>query len=183
MDTETSRAREILEKDTPEAKRGGKDKAEIEIGGDLNMTERIKIKCGVFEDLMIRNEKHPLHALANAKSLPILTSYAISELIQRIATKNRPFMEQREKLLIKYCDRDEKGNPVLIQGGKAYQFSDPTSFMNEMEALMAIEVDLEMDKIPIRLESIPEAILSPNDFIHLKAFFDIQVGKKDGKQG
>ena len=127
---------------------------------------KIKITNGFFER---SNENSPLVRLCRSTQLPVKTSYWLSRLTKEIAPLNQAYLEEKKKLIEKWCDKNEDGTPVSEKG--MIKFTEHGKDFNlELISLINIEIELGIDKIEIPLECIPVGLLSSFDFEELDNF-------------
>jgi hypothetical protein len=56
------------------------------------------------------------------KELPVKASYSIEKNLMKLQSELKPYFAQRQKLVDKYAEKDEKGNPKADKNGQL-QFS------------------------------------------------------------
>lgn len=122
----------------------------------------------------ILNSKNVLTELANCKALSATAAYRIAKNIKLANTEIEIYEEQRMKLLEKYADKDEDGNPVSTEhdGMKEYQMSDENKkrLYVDINALLREDSDVEFKKI--KLDQLDGANLSPIDLMNIEYMID-----------
>ena len=76
------------------------------------------------------------------KQLPIKVSYAIAKNISKIEKELEIYNKERQKLIDKYCLKDEEGN--LIDENNQFKIADGNleSWNKDMNELLDIEIDI-----------------------------------------
>jgi hypothetical protein len=81
--------------------------------------------------------------------------------------------EVRQKLINKYCDKNEDGTPKT--DGNQYSFTETAEqFTMDMNEFALQESEFNMDKIVIEVKDVPEGFLTVNDIIVLSAFIEFK---------
>ena len=85
------------------------------------------------------------------KQLPIKVSYAIAKNISKIEKELEIYNKERQKLIDKYCLKDEEGN--LIDENNQFKIADGNleSWNKDMNELLDIEIDINIHKFTNRL--------------------------------
>jgi len=79
--------------------------------------------------------------------------------------------DTQKKIIEKYCDKDEKGNPKVNNGN--YTFTNSvTEFSNDMSEFIKQESEFNIDKLCIKLKDVPKELFSAQDLIILENFID-----------
>ena len=80
------------------------------------------------------------------KQLPIKVSYAIAKNISKIEKELEIYNKERQKLIDKYCLKDEEGN--LIDENNQFQIADGNleAWNKDMNELLDIEIDINIHK-------------------------------------
>ena len=80
------------------------------------------------------------------KQLPIKVSYAIAKNIYKIEKELEMYNKERQKLIDKYCLKDEEGN--LIDENNQFKIADGNleSWNKDMNELLDIEIDINIHK-------------------------------------
>lgn len=80
------------------------------------------------------------------KQLPIKVSYAIAKNISKIEKELEIYNKERQKLIDKYCLKDEEGN--LIDENNQFKIADGNleSWNKDMNELLGIEIDINIHK-------------------------------------
>lgn len=106
-----------------------------------------------------------------SKELPIKNQYWIGKTLSKLTKEFQAVEAGRYKLCMKYCKKDEKGEPItkIENENKVYDMVDPVAFQNELYELWNVEIDVKFTPIPIeQLEGIKvdrETIINLGDFI------------------
>jgi hypothetical protein len=86
------------------------------------------------------------------KQLPVKASYAISQNISKIKPILETYNKEREKILNKYVEKDDKGKFILQADGVSAKFKDAEgekSFRKDIDTLLNISNDIDIRKIRI----------------------------------
>ena len=80
------------------------------------------------------------------KQLPIKVSYAIAKNISKIEKELEIYNKERQKLIDKYCLKDEEGN--LIDENNQFKIADGNleAWNKDMNELLDIEIDINIHK-------------------------------------
>ena len=80
------------------------------------------------------------------KQLPIKVSYAIAKNISKIEKELEIYNKERQKLIDKYCLKDEEGN--LIDENNQFKIADGNleAWNKDMNELLEIEIDINIHK-------------------------------------
>jgi len=135
--------------------------------------EKIVIKAGDLESIQ------GVIKLGNLP-LPVKTGYILARLIKKISAEAKTYHEERMKLVYQYCDRDEKGEPVLMNNDQVSVRKNMAIFNEKLAELQRIPVELSLSKIKMDLIQIPDGSLSAVDFIQIEPFVEIaEIGHGD----
>ncbi|MDU2198233.1 MAG: DUF1617 family protein [Peptostreptococcaceae bacterium] len=94
----------------------------------------------------ILNDSNFLRGLIH-KQLPIKVSYAIAKNVSKIEKELEIYNKERQKLLDKYCVKDEKGNLVIDESNNYSIEEEYIDICNkELNELLDIEVDIDIHK-------------------------------------
>lgn len=84
------------------------------------------------------------------KSLPIKASYAIAKNLAKIESELKIYNKEKEKLIEKYAERDEKGNIIPDENGQIkLKIECIADWNKDIKELLAIENDIAIHKFPI----------------------------------
>lgn len=97
----------------------------------------------------IVNDATFLNNLAN-KQLPIRVSYAIAKNVSKIESELKVFNDERQKLLDKYCVKDEEGKNKIDENNQL-KIADEhlESWSKDLEELLDIEIEIDIHKFNI----------------------------------
>lgn len=97
----------------------------------------------------IVNDATFLSNLAN-KQLPIRVSYAIAKNVSKIESELKVFNNERQKLLDKYCVKDEEGKNKIDENNQL-RIADEhlEDWSKDLEELLDIEVEIDIYKFNI----------------------------------
>lgn len=86
------------------------------------------------------------------KQLPVKASYAISQNISKIKPILETYSKEREKILSKYAEKDDKGKFILQADGISAKLKDAEaekSFKKDIDTLLNISNDIDIRTIKI----------------------------------
>lgn len=99
-------------------------------------------------------------ATLTQKQLPVKVSYAIAKNISKIENELKIYNIERQKLIDKYCVKDEEGNNVIDENNQLIIADENmTDWNNAINELLDIEVEIDIHKFNI------------NDLMHSNAEF------------
>lgn len=94
----------------------------------------------------ILNDTNSL-AVISKKQLPIKVSYAIAKNIKKIESELKVYNEERQKLIDKYCIKDDEGKNVIDENNNLKIADEHLDAWNkEINELVDIEVDIDIHK-------------------------------------
>ena len=79
------------------------------------------------------------------KRLPVRLGFAINRNVSSLENVAMDYDKARKEILMKYCVKDENGNPVIE--GDEYVLSDRKSYGEEMTELLRIENEVQMHTV------------------------------------
>ena len=84
------------------------------------------------------------------KEFPSSTAFKIARLIRELDKELELFEIERTKIIYKNCEKDNNGNPVLLEGGNIklleHKIEEVTT---ELNTLLKNQVEINAEKIPI----------------------------------
>lgn len=98
-------------------------------------------------ELTIRQILNDTNSLAviSQKQLPIKVSYAIAKNIKKLESEIKIYNKEREKLINKYCIKDDEGKNVIDENNNLKIADEHLEVWNkEINELMDIEVDIDI---------------------------------------
>ena len=126
----------------------------------------------VFFEQNITKES-PLIKLCQCSGLPTKVSYWLSRLLNNLEPLNKTYLNEKRKLIEKWCDKDEDGKPKEENG--QYKLSEHMNeFNQEYMELLEIELEIDMREIEIPLDKIPSGVLNSYDFEQLKGLISFK---------
>lgn len=100
--------------------------------------------------MKLSNEKivkdAPVLGAISQKQLPVKVSYAIAKNISKIEVELKIYNTERNKLINKYAELDEKGNPKIENGSIKLKKDHIEDWNKDIKELMAIENDMDIHK-------------------------------------
>lgn len=81
------------------------------------------------------------------KQLPIKVGFAINKNLAMMETVAKAYEEERAKILEKYCEKDENGQPVKNEG--EYMLADREGYAKGINELLDIETDFAVHTVTL----------------------------------
>jgi len=107
----------------------------------------------------------------SGKSLPVKVSYAIGKNIGKIESELKHYNKEREKIVDKYCEKDEEGNLKIEDGNYVIKEGEKENWNKDMKDLQDIEV--EIDAHTFKLEELNGYDMTPSELICI----DFMIGE------
>ena len=127
---------------------------------------KMKIKLGELKNII-----EGMQDIAN-KDMPATFSYWITKTIPVLIKEHQDVEKSRNDLCMKYCKKDDEGNPVTKKDeheNDVYDIENMDEFNEELVELMNVEIEIKFTPILIdRLENIdisPVTLIKLNKFI------------------
>lgn len=98
--------------------------------------------------------------------LPAKAAYRIAKALRKINTAATTYDETRRKLLLEHVERNEKGDPIVMNGNAVVK--DPLGFEKIIKDLLAEEN--EIDIMPISLNDLGDQVVSTGALADLDWF-------------
>ncbi|MDD7793702.1 hypothetical protein [Clostridium sp. 'White wine YQ'] len=99
----------------------------------------------------IINDAAKLKEIAQ-KQLPIKVSYALAKNIAKIDSELKIYNKEREKLIDKYAEKDEKGNIISYENGNIkIKYDCIEDFNKDNKELLEIENEIEIHQFNFSL--------------------------------
>lgn len=111
-----------------------------------------------------------LGEISNRK-LPVKVSYAIGKNISKIESELKHYNKEREKIVDKYCEKDEEGNLKIENGNYVIKENEIENWNKDMKDLQEIVVEIEVHTFNIELLNGYD--MSPNEMMCI----DFMLGK------
>lgn len=124
----------------------------------------MKITNAFFEQNT--TQESPLIKLCRCTELPPKISYWLSRLLQSFDPLLKVYTTEHQKLILKWCDKDESGK-VKEENGQYKLSTYREEFNKEYVELLNIELELDIKEIEIPLDSIPKGVLNSFDYAKL----------------
>lgn len=97
-------------------------------------------------------------------------AFVISRLLKQIADEEKMYNEARVEILKKYADKDENGNPVVINDDISMTTEARECAVKEIEELLGTKIQITSNKIP--LEWLEDIEMTPLEAINWAAFIE-----------
>ena len=133
------------------------------------MEEKIKVANSFFE----RSQEFALVKLCRSNQLPPKVSYWLSRILKEIIPLNKLYLEEKQKLIEKWADKDEEGK-IIVQNERIFFKEHIGDFNSDITELTSIENELSINKIEISLDKIPEGLINSYDYEELCNFIDFK---------
>lgn len=91
-----------------------------------------------------------LGEISNRK-LPVKVSYAIAKNISKIESELKHYNKEREKIVDKYCERDEEDNLKIENGNYVIKENEVEHWNKDMNDLQEIVVEIDVHKFKLDL--------------------------------
>lgn len=86
----------------------------------------------------------------NNKQLPIKVSYAISKNVSKLERELKIYNSEREKIINKYCKKDEEGNLVIDENNQYHiEYENIDVCNKELNELLDIEIEVNIHKFKL----------------------------------
>lgn len=107
------------------------------------------------------------------KEFPSSTAFKIARLIRELDKEIELFEIERTKIIYKNCEKDNNGNPVLLEGGNIKLLENKIEeATTELNILFKNQVEINAEKIPILAFNSIE--LTPEQAINLEAIVNFE---------
>ncbi|MDX1373363.1 MAG: hypothetical protein R3321_12890, partial [Nitrososphaeraceae archaeon] len=116
-----------------------------------------------FKDLISIEFSIALQEFSNTP-MKVSVSYGMSILLDKVEEERVKFKQLRNKIIKKYGELDEKGNPKINKDKTGYLIKDQKAFDEEYEELLELDVKLPT----IKIDDIKDLSLSPRCIRALK---------------
>ena len=98
-------------------------------------------------------------------------AFKIARLVRELSKEIETFNGQRQKILNEYCIKDENGNLKQFENGNVQVIPEKLdSFNTEFNGLLATEIEVNADKLPI--DSIDSFDITPQEMLTIEMFFE-----------
>lgn len=105
-------------------------------------------------------------ATLTQKQLPVKVSYAIAKNISKIENELKIYNIERQKLIDKYCVKDEEGNNVIDENNQLIIADENmTDWNNAINELLDIEVEIDIHKFNINDLMYSNVEFTPSELI------------------
>jgi len=134
---------------------------------------KIKVINGFFERGIVQETSFV--KLAKSNQLPVRLSYWFSKLLQQLIPLEKLYLEQKQKLIEKWCDRNEDGTISTNENGTIRFTEHLKEFNVDITELLNIENELPIEKIELCLDDIPTGIINSYDYAGMEMFVNLIV--------
>ena len=97
-------------------------------------------------------------------------AFVISRLLKQIADEEKMYNEARVEILKKYADKDENGNPIVVNDDISMTTEARECAVKEIEELLGTKIQITSNKIP--LEWLEDIEMTPLEAINWAAFIE-----------
>jgi len=105
-------------------------------------------------------------SILSQKELPIRVSFSIARNISKINDELKIYNDERQKLIMKYCEKDEDGKTIEDEN-KQIKLKDEykQEWSKDMQELLSIENEIDIVKFSI--DKIENVSIAPNEIIFI----------------
>lgn len=98
-------------------------------------------------------------------------AFRISRIVRELRKETETFEAERDKIIMKYCERDENGEPVMT-GKNSYKIAADKvdECNNEFNTLLDTEVEINANKLD--MDDLDEFEITPNQMENIMVFFE-----------
>lgn len=83
------------------------------------------------------------------RKLPVKVSYAIGKNIGKIESELKHYNKEREKIVDKYCEKDEEGKFKIENGNYVIKEDEKENWNKDMQELQEIEIVIDVHKFKL----------------------------------
>jgi len=164
---------ELVKKDQ-EVVREEREKALLQMKEREEGAPFIVLSNGEMEGILVSSTAKMLVDIRDNKLLPSRTKHFLSHLLKDMSDKVKPFIDQRDEIYQKYCDRNEDGEPVMApdgRGNRRYIFnSGAIGMQEEINEIAEIKHEFPYKRLWFNKRLVET--LSPQDMMIASAFAD-----------
>ena len=119
--------------------------------------------------------------LKQNKDLPIAFSFRLADLMGKLQPTIKAYMEQKQKLIDKYGDKDKEGKLIQSTPGMYVFTKQAQWFQKEFGELLNLESPTGCDKLQLPMKDIPQGVISADDITALRAIIDFKAEEEGEK--
>ncbi len=134
--------------------------------------------CGKCGD--VSQQASSIEWLSSCRDLPTGFAFELKKMVLRIRSIEIPFDQQRQVLIEKHADRDEKGDLTQASPNVFTFRKNPLPFQEEFSELLGLESELDCGRLVIDLGDLPDRLLSADDFAALECIIEFTKEERDG---
>lgn len=98
-------------------------------------------------------------------------AFKVARLARELNKEMETFNTERQKLLERYCEKDENGELKVLENGNVQVIPEKLQeFNQEFTNLLETEVEINADKLP--MSCMDEFEVSPQQMLDLEVFFE-----------
>lgn len=98
-------------------------------------------------------------------------AFKIARLVRELEKEMQTFNTERQKLLTRYCVKDENNELITAENGTVQIIPDKVdAFNEEFDSLLNTELEINADKLPIN--AIDDFELTPQEMLNIEVFFE-----------
>lgn len=124
---------------------------------------------------------HGLTKLSRANGMPTKIAYWVSRIMVKMIHEAEIFNKTRQALVEEFCDKDADGKPISTGPGQIKMLEHRDAFVEEMNKLAAVAIDLGIYRLQLPLSAIPDGVLSGLELMQIAPFADIIEDVPAGK--
>lgn len=118
-----------------------------------------------------------LSNLKGNKDLPIAFSFRLADLMGKLQSTIKAYVDQKKKLIEKYGDKDKEGKLIQASPGMFMFTTKAQWFQKEFTELLSLEFTLACKKLQIAMKDVPQGVISADDIIALAPIIDFEDDK------
>jgi len=129
----------------------------------------IKVNISDVRAIMMSNI-----SIFQERKLGVKTMYWLSRLAKELNSHMRIYDEERNKLIMDNCQKNEKGRPVVKEG--KFQFANEEKereVIEKIKELSELEFEFGMDKLKIDINEL-QGFISASEILLLEPFVEFQ---------
>ncbi len=139
------------------------------------MGDKIVIDGSILEMFLPTNPKNDqINKIFQNRDFPVKVKYRLARLKDRIDREMRVYAEKKQEIVNENAEKDDDGN-IKTDENRNIVLKDVGKFSREMTELISEKIELDIDKIEIKLDDLPDDF-SADDINFLMNFAEIKEG-------
>lgn len=112
----------------------------------------------------------PIFAKILGQEFTAAQSFKICKFMKIISSELEDFNKTREKLILKYAEKDGQGQLIINDGNVKIEEKEINNFQKEVNELLTLEIELACDKIPI--DWLSNLKITPREMMAIEPFIE-----------